>query len=132
MIDLGFKPKYWDSPMLATSDSENDEAPEKKEPPTCYPQLCINDDAARELMKLGLRTDDKITFTVTARIVEVEDRAARNSEYGGEREAGCSVELEVQSIDAPKKIGEESGEDDSAETAVDNFVKSKKGQDAKK
>jgi hypothetical protein len=128
-IKLGFKPKYWNG---ADAVEAKKDKPEKKEPPTCYPQMTIQGDAADKLTEKA-DADDYITATVKMRVVGISSKAARASEYDGDLyPEGASVDLEIISMDNVEIEGEKGEEKEAdASDAIDGYMQ-EKGIKAKK
>lgn len=119
-IGLGFKPRYWSSPEVAAPSEKS----EKKEPPTCYPSMSIEGDAAKKLIEGGaLALGKMVTATIRFRITDLRAGVKKNIEYGGESNDHTNIDIEVQEIgDVKVEKADDDDEEMDAATAVDKFL----------
>lgn len=123
-LDLGYKPNYW--PGMPDS-LVNTKREEQKEPPTVYPQMSLEGNAAAKLIGKKVKPGDIITATVSFRVVEVEMKVKRNVEHSFGDSDKSSVDLEVHSLDDVQIGGKEPAEEEEpdAEDAVSAYLAEK-------
>lgn len=100
--------------------TEDGEAPEKA---TVYPGITIRGDAAE---KLCTKCDigDTITATVKLKVVGMSKRGETQQEYGGE--PNVNVEFDVLDLEPQEtKKGKKAAKEETAEDAVDGYLKEK-------
>lgn len=118
-MDLGYKP---DSGMMASMP----EGGKDKTPSKAYPSVRLRGAVAKAFCQ-GAAPGDVLDGTVRVRVVRTEDAVKPRQEYGGNGEP--SVELEIEDLELPGiSAGAEDEEDESAEGAVDKYLKKKSGE----